>query len=545
MMYLIFFVVLAIYRGIITWKFYVAADRKAWEAFVPFYNTWVLLKITERPKWWIAIYYVPVVDNVMAIIITYELLHMFKFREVKHTIYSVLTLGLYLAYLNYTAKLKYSTRDDSWIKKNLGTTVNAVLFAVVAATLIRSTTFESYTIPTGSMEESMKVGDFLFVSKMHYGVRLPITPFTVPLMHNNIYRRNGLDGRTPESMVKSYVDFLQLPYVRLPKFTDVQNNDPVVFNWPVDPYHEPIDKKENYVKRCKGVPGDTLMSIDRELFVNGAPETLPDRARRQFSYKVVFSSPLPRHEQLLNFDVDVDFSSQGALSTSPDIKGLKPLNNGTYEFTIIIPDDQLEAFSQLSNLISIEPVNASYDVNNLPHDGNGILGRFFPNDPTLVQELGGYINWTFDNFPKFWVPEEGGTIELNELNYRIYSHVIENYEGHDIAYNNGVYTLDGREVTSYTFQQNYYWMMGDNRHNSEDSRMWGFVPETNIVGKPVFIWMSYDSRAEGIDKLRTDRLFTTVNGTGERFSYFLPFIGVVIVWNIVARIRKRKKTAKA
>lgn len=546
MMYLYFFVILALYRGLISWKFYTAAGRKAWEAFIPFYNTWVLLQIIERPKWWIAIYYVPVVDNVMAIIVTYELLHMFKFRKVTYTIFAVLTLGLYLGYLNYSEPLKLAKRDDSWIKQNLGSTVNAILFAIVAATLIRSTTFESYTIPTGSMEESMLVGDFLFVSKMHYGVRLPITPFTIPLMHNAIvqpkqfinYAEQTIDSKPP---IKSYVDIVELPYVRLPKFTEVQNNDPVVFNYPADQWHEPIDKKENYVKRCVGTPGDSLRIEHRILFVNGSPEELPDRAKRQHAYQVTFTD-LPSSAQLEHFSLDIDFANLNR-DDSPDWAGGKE-----NPITIQLRDDLVEELRQAPFIASVIPYEdsiAGYPNVEVHQEGPRLEG-FFPNEREFVNTFGGYMNWTYDNTPSFWVPSKGSTIELNEFNYRMYKHIIQGQEDHTLSYENGTYILDGSPATEYTFEQDYYWMMGDNRHNSEDSRKWGFVPETHIVGKPVFIWMSLDPMKGWTDgKIRTDRVFTTVNGTGERVHYFWPVIGIILLYNGVMYMRKRKKKQAA
>lgn len=552
MMYLYFFVILALYRGLITWKFYTAAGRKAWEAFVPFYNTWVLLQIIERPKWWIAIYYVPVVDNVMAIIVTYELLHMFKFRKVTYTIFAVLTLGLYLGYLNYSEPLKLAQRDDSWIKQNLGSTVNAILFAIVAATLIRSTTFESYTIPTGSMEESLLVGDFLFVSKMHYGVRLPITPFTIPLMHNVIIQpkqktviEDGLSTFRMTDPTKTYVDWVQLPYVRLPKLTEVQHNDPVVFNYPADQFHDPIDKKENYVKRCVGTPGDSLRIEHRVLYVNGIEETLPDRARRQHSY-VVFLSDIPSQQQLDYFSLDLDFNK---LSVSPDYSRWQPGQEQVEgAIKIHLRDDLVEEFRQSNFVSSVTPYEDFYEnVENVDvHKEGYILQKHFPNDHQIVQELGSWLNFTFDNTPAFWVPSEGSTIELNPFNYRMYKHIIVRDEGHTLEYADGQFLLDGSPATEYTFAQDYFWMMGDNRHNSADSRAWGFVPETHIVGKPVFIWMSWDGNEDSfLDKVRTERVFTTVNGTGERIHYFWPVIGLILLYNGFTYMRKKKKKQAA
>lgn len=520
MVYLYLFIGLALYRGLINWKFYTAAGRKAWEAFVPFYNTWVLLKITDRPKWWILIYYVPVVDNVMAIILTYELLHVFRFREIKYTVYSVLTLGLYLGYLNYTEKLNYHGRDNNYIKANLPNWVNAILFAVVAATLIRSTTFESYTIPTGSMEQSLLVGDFLFVSKLHYGVRLPITPLTVPLVHN----------RMPFVDMPSYTSLLQLPYVRLPKFTDIERNDPVVFNWPAD-YGRPIDKKENYVKRCLAVAGDTFQIADQVVYVNGEANVLPDRAMKQFMYLVQFApggAPDPRFFKK-EFDIDI---ATGRDALNQVMGDAFEIGNG--QWVMFIPEKHVERIEALPNVIGVQSRLESPILQQQSDPS-----RIFPNGGSHEPRF----DWNVDNYGPLWMPSEGATIELTDDNLEKYTLAITRYEGHTLERkSDGVY-IDGVKTNTYTFAQNYYFMIGDNRHNSLDSRFWGYVPEDHIVGKPVFIWMSLDSFASGLDKLRTDRIFTTVNGTGERVSYFLPFVIVVLIWSGVARYRKKKKAA--
>ncbi len=540
MTYLYLILGTALYSGLISWKFFQAAGRQPWEAFVPVYNYWALLKITKRPLWWIVLFFIPVVNNVITIVIIYEFLHVFNYRKLTDTILAVVSGGLYIGYLNYSQELKYADRDEAYIKKKIPGTLNAIFFAVIAATLIRATTFESYTIPTGSMEESLLVGDFLFVSKMHYGIRLPMTPLTVPLLHNNIIADKP---ETPQSeLVKSYSESIQLPYVRLPKFANVSVCDPVVFNYPADKFHTPIDKKENYVKRCMGSPGDTIQMVDRVFTVNGVTPTLPDRARRQHSYWVEYNrGQWPTRDFLEeNYSVDLDVSSTGALSISPDVKGMVE-----GRLRIIIPDDKIEEFKTQPSLLSIEPHSDYRDsLANLDHEEREFYMSFFPNSPDIIEELGDYIPWSFDGFPATWVPKKGSTIELTTESYRRYKHIIENYEGHTTSYSNGSFLVDGQVATNYTFEDNYYWMMGDNRHNSADSRAWGFVPETHIVGKPVFIWMSLDNRESGINKLRTDRIFTTVNGGGDRFHYFWPVAIIAVLYSIGSRFyRKRKAQA--
>ncbi|TNE29796.1 MAG: signal peptidase I [Bacteroidetes bacterium] len=560
MMYLYLFIGLAIYRGLISWKFYVAAGRKAWEAFVPFYNVWVLLKITDRPKWWILLYYVPVVDNVMAIILTYELLHVFKFREIKYAILCVLTLGLYLAYLNYTEPLKYHGRDDSWIKKNLGSWVNAVLFAVVAATLIRSTTFESYTIPTGSMEESLMVGDFLFVSKMQYGVRLPMTPLTVPLVHDTI----------PVLGIPAYTDFIELPYIRLPKINEIQQNDPVVFNYPAQINTQggrqtangptplevtvpPVDKKTNFVKRAVAVAGDTLVIDDGQIFINGVKSELPDRAKPQFKYLVEFDPAFYLDPVFMKEEYDIEFAGGSQEMTNQTAGDVRIYPRGVFDefgivttnnfYAIDLTEENAEKLAQHPKVLRLEKLIQRVDSSNYDEVANSRWSlSLFPN---LSSHGPAQHVWTRDDYGPLWIPEEGATVDLNLENLSIYRKIIEDYEHHSLEVKDGNIMIDGAVATSYTFAQNYYWMMGDNRHNSHDSRYWGFVPEDHIVGKPVFIWMSLDGYESGFKKLRTDRIFTTVNGSGERVHYFWPFMAVVVIWNVIAHFRKKKKAKAA
>ncbi|HAB31825.1 MAG TPA: signal peptidase I, partial [Cryomorphaceae bacterium] len=202
--FLLYYLILNVYSSLITWKFFVANGRPAWSAWVPVYRTYGLMQISDRPRWWMILCYIPVVDNVMSIILTYELLHMHGFRENKHILLSIFTLGGYVGYLNYTAALERGDRDNAEIRRRMPATVNHILFAVVAAGAIRVTTFEAYNIPTGSMEKTLMVGDYLFVSKVHYGLRLPMTPLSIPLMHNLI----------PYTQVPSYLDWVRLPYAR-------------------------------------------------------------------------------------------------------------------------------------------------------------------------------------------------------------------------------------------------------------------------------------------------------------------------------------------
>ena len=534
MEFIIFTLVQALWFGAISWKFYVAADRKAWEAFIPVYNTFVLVKIAKRPTYWVILYCIPVVGVVMGIIMIYELLHVFKFRKTWQTAAVMGTLGGYLAFLNYSEKLKYWGRDDAFIRKNLGEGVNSIFFAIVVATVIRSTTFEAYTIPTSSMEKSLMVGDFLFVSKMHYGVRVPMTQLSLPLVHNKV----------PFLGVPSYVAWPQIPYLRLPAFEAIKSGDPVVFNYPMD--NMPVDKKENYVKRCIGTPGDSLNIVDRNVFVNGIPFRFPDRSYPQYLYYIKTDGRGFTREWLKS-RMDINYLTNEEYRKYPTDQDVYQVAQD--EYIMFMQARHVETMQSLENVKNVWPIVADRPgtaVDTTLPDGliqiqkDQAANILFPNPDTGHGERPYGDTW--DNYGPFYVPQAGSTVDLTDWNINAYRRIIGEYEGHDLKIKkDGTVLIDGELATTYTFEKNYYWMMGDNRHNSLDSRKWGYVPEDHIVGKPVFIWMSWDKHGDGLKKIRTDRVFTTVNGDGERTSYFLHFIVALALYQIVMFIRRRKK----
>lgn len=546
---LILFLAIEIFSGIVTFNFYKQAGRQAWEAFVPIYRIVIMLKIIERPWWWTILCYLPVVGNVMAIVVIFELLHVFNFRKLYHTILAVVTFGLYLGYLNFTQKLEYVGRDIQDMRRYVSELVASLIFAVVAATVIRAYTFEAFTIPTPSMEKSLMVGDFLFVSKIHYGSRPPLTPLAVPLVHNKI----------PFTSLDSYFDWPQLPYWRFPKITDVQRYDPVVFNYPAEDIRpinmegkvRPIDKREHYVKRCVGIPGDTLTIVDGVVYTNGEHEAMPDRANPQFSY-FVETNGVDFNAKILKERFDINYVTRQQQQVTGEYGAVNRVDNNLY--VINIPNEALEGFKQLPNIVSVTQIIGKRNLDEYPESTPPMLMRLYQQYPSLGVNQDIFPNpkngdkviykWSRDNYGPLYMPKAGDKIQLNEDTYLKYSRAITAYEGNTLEHNGDQFILNGEVATEYTFKQGYYWMMGDNRHASDDSRYWGFVPEDHIVGKPVFIWMSYDKFAEGIKKIRFDRVFTTVNGEGKRVSYFIPFLIVVAGIYGFNTYRKRKK-AKA
>ena len=345
--------------------------------------------------------------------------------------------------------------------------VDAIIFAVIAATLIRWLFLEAFTIPTPSMERSLLVGDFLFVSKIHYGPRTPKTPLQIPLTHQKIWlTENLVDGGIP-----SYVDWIQLPMYRLPGLTEIKRHDVVVFNFP--PEHEyPADLKTNYIKRCLGLPGDTFEIRDTRVFINSQAIERPEEM--QFSYFLytneVINARVFKNHKISDYEMQPGGYHIYAMPQS--VENLRSLN-----------------FIEKIQLLK----NPEGDT-----------------DPRIYPDATEYP-WNQDFYGPLWIPFEGATIPVNHENLVKYGPVIKDYEGHDkVVIENDRLIIDGEEVTEYTFRQNYYFMIGDNRHNSLDSRFWGFVPENHVVGKAFFIWLSLDPKEGFFKKVRWNRLFDLI-----------------------------------
>jgi len=503
----IFFLVVQVIHFLGTWKLYVKAGRKAWEAIVPIYNAIVLMKIIKRPTWWVILLFIPIINLLMFPVVWVETVRSFgKYKSID-SIIAVLSLGFYNFYLNYVEDVKYVEDRSLKSRTELGEWVSSIAFAIIAATIVHTYFMQPYTIPTSSLEKSLLIGDFLFVSKFHYGARAPMTTVAAPMVHDSL----------PFTGLKSYLKKPQLPYFRLPGFENIKNNEIVVFNWPVDTvnafqqfsdgkhYQKPIDKKSNYVKRCVGIAGDSLEIKDGYIYINGEKTVLPDRAKPQYMHKVVTDGQLSS-ATLKRYEV-TEGSNMGDFYylnlTDANAKKLK--NNPLVK----------------SVVKEIEP-KGNYDETVFPHNEQ--------------------YAWSKDNYGPIYIPEEGKTVELNSKSLPFYKRIIEEYENNNLTVNGDEIFINGKLASTYTFKQNYYWMMGDNRHNSEDARYWGYVPFDHVVGKPVFIWMSWDSNAEGIgNKIRWDRVFTTVHGSGKPVSYLYYFLGLLAVWFVYSGYRKRKK----
>ncbi|AMR32771.1 S26 family signal peptidase [Mucilaginibacter sp. PAMC 26640] len=339
--------------------------------------------------------------------------------------------------------------------------LDAIIFALVASTIIRGLLFSAFAIPSASMEGSLMTGDYLFVSKLSYGARMPITPVAVPFLESTI---SG-------TQIKTYWDGLQLPYYRLPGFGDVQRGDAVVFNYPAETVPRPVDMRVHYIKRCVGLPGETITIVNGQAyadgkFVNNAPEAQTS--------SIVTTNGTPINPELIqNLKIEVR----------------QQLDANSYE--MVIP---AASYAELKNNVKdIKPVIEPKDLADQ---------RVFPQSDLF--------KWNEDNFGPILVPKKGTVIKLNDSTIALYSRAIEVYEHNKLEVKGKEVYINDKKADTYTFKMGYYWMMGDNRHNSEDSRFWGFVPEDHIVGKAVITWMSIDSTESFLSKIRWNRIFRPI-----------------------------------
>tara|TARA_R110001583_G_scaffold114876_6_gene265396 strand:- start:7407 stop:8948 length:1542 start_codon:yes stop_codon:yes gene_type:complete len=503
----IFFLLIQVIHFIGTWKLYKKAGRKSWEAIIPIYNAIVLMKIINRPTWWVFLLFIPIINLLMFPVIWIETIRSFGKNSTIDSFLAVLTLGFYTYYINYIANVNYINDRSLKSRTELGEWVSSIVFAIVAATIVHTYIMQPYTIPTSSLEKSLLVGDFLFVSKFHFGARTPMTTVAAPMVHDSL----------PLTKLKSYLKVPQLPYFRIPGFQDIKRNEIVVFNWPTDTVRffrdhsnihidKPIDKKSNYVKRCVGIPGDSLEIKDGYIFINGEKTQLPDRAKTQYFHKVVVSNEFNPNSLITRYgSTELGGGTNGEYVVNLTDENAKNLRNNPY----------------VKSVIKDNAAKGNYTKSIFPHNEQ------YP--------------WSIDNYGPIYIPEEGKTVELNAKSLPFYKSIIEEYENNDLTIHGDEIFINGKLATTYTFKQNYYWMMGDNRHNSEDARFWGYVPFDHVVGKPVFIWFSWDSNAQGLaNKIRWKRVFTTVHGTGKPISYLYYFIGLLVLWFGYSSYRKRK-----
>lgn len=548
------------------YKLFSMAGEQGWKAFVPFYNFIVWLKIIKKPWWWMFLIITPGVNFLMFGIMTLLMAKSFNKRSFTEKTIAFIAGFIYLPFIAFQKDTAYvGPEDESKLKPSMAREwTEAIVFAVIAATVIRTFFFEAFTIPTSSLEKSMMVGDYLFVSKVSFGAKVPNTPLSFPFAHHTLpFTEN----------TKSYVEWFKLPYFRLPGLGQVKNNDIVVFNYPDGdtvalnaqdqsyyqlcrdygkeviwnnreinpqtgkPYFgkitaRPADKRENYVKRCVAIAGDTLTIVNQKLYLNSRPAYVAETMQYTYKVRTDGSTIAP--------NVFADFDVTDPVRYEQDSLGIAYLVN--------LPNNKVEEFKKLSNIKSVEPIIEPAGMYN---------PRIFPHKPTY--------KWNNDNFGPLYIPKEGATVAIDTTNIVLYDRIIRNYEGNDLEIKGAQVFINGAPATSYTFKMNYYFMMGDNRHNSADSRYWGFVPEDHVVGKPVFVWMSIKEDNKNVNarqqssfvkKLKTSlfedenrraRFFTFVSEDGLSRSYldhFVVLIAIILGFNYYRSWRAKKQDKK-
>jgi signal peptidase I len=489
------------------------AGEAGWKILVPFLGIYTAVKLIQKPWYWIPIYYLPFIGFIIWVGIIVELLKNMGILSYWEHALGVIATPFYLSYIGISDKYPWKGHQfvKNYQKSKQREWADAISFAVIAATLIRAIYIEAFTIPTSSMEKSLLVGDFLFVSKVNYGSRIPNTPIFFPFAHHTL---------PFTEQTKSYSELIKLPYTRLPKFQDVKRNEAVVFNFPAgdtvvvqhqdqtyyqmvrdegranlwrkfDVVARPVDKRENYIKRCVALPGDQVEIRDAELFVNDKKAYQAEGL--QFTYLVKTNGTGFRRETMLERGIT-------------EYNYFRNRNIATMNLT----EENLKFIQNLSNVKKVEKYIKPLGFY---QSTQGYKNPIFPNTDTT--------EWTEDNFGPIRIPKKGDVVKLTLANLPMYDRLIRIYEGHELKVENGTIFIDGKQASTYEVEMDYYWMMGDNRHNSADSRYWGFVPEDHIVGKAVFIWMSLDPNESwlSLNKIRWSRLFSIIhNEEGEPYQ---------------------------
>jgi len=556
----IFFLVIQVIHFTGTWKLYQRANRKAWEAAIPIYNAVILMKIINRPKWWVILLFIPVINQLMFPILWIETARSFGFNKRKDTALVLLTLGFYLFFINYATNSTYTLNRSLKPRTALGEWVSSIAFAIIAATLVHTYVMQPYTIPTSSLEKTLLVGDYLFVSKFHYGARVPTTAIATPMLHDSIPT-----AIISEKNTKSYLNKPLLPYLRIPGFQKIKRNDIVVFNWPVDTLvhwmdpskgtdFKPLDKKTNYVKRCVGIAGDTLEVRDGYVYINGKQNILPDRAKLQFYNRVYSEKGLSTQKLLRYTDKEferkfiINFTSQNQFEKVMRYATNNPEKIKDNQFIITTSDEGVPQWIINGYRLDIKEISTKIRKANITDEIAAKLRKDSEVDSVVkvINPKGNKgnnmfpqatnLSWNTDNYGPIYIPKKGTTVPLNMNSIPFYERIIEDYENNQLEVIGEHIFVNGKKSTSYTFNQDYYWMMGDNRQNSLDARSWGYVPFDHVVGKPVLIWFSIN---EG--KIRWERLFTTVGGNGKPVSYLMYFLIALAGYIGYSFLRKNKK----
>lgn len=609
--YIFLLLVLASFFGL--GKLFKKAGADAWKAWIPIYNFYVLAKLLNKPWWWCLIMIVPGVNILMYGVYGFNVARAFNKPSNGDLIFASVLPYLFFVKigLDDTAKFvglsKYRIEPSKFIKN----WVDPIIFAVIAASIIRGYFIEAFTIPTSSLEKSLMVGDFLFVNKFAYGPKIPQTPLSFPFAHHTL---------PLSDTKKSYLEWIKLPYFRLPGFGSVKNNQIVVFNYPDgdtvalkhqnssyyqivrdiaeaelrenpnqnknevysrvwtyvntneeqfgDIVSRPIDKRDHYVKRCVGIAGDNLQIKNGEIYINDQKQEQPKMA--QHNYFVKAKSNFITVEYLDNLDIYV--SEAYAMGSAEIGKGksvpyITPISGGGYmplehidttvfKTTFTTKDTMVYCLNMTEETAAKVKADPNvYQVKKRVDLAGSYDSKNFPHNPAYA--------WNNDNFGPLLIPKAGMTIPIDTHNICLYEKILTTYDDnntiHQVQKSGAQVLYDGKPISSYTFKQDYFFMMGDNRHNSADSRSWGMVPYDHVVGSPFFVWFSmkyaehnpvsgksvlgslFKNGKDG--KFRWDRFLCYVQD-GTLHSVKIPFLLIIAaIWGFSKWNRKRKQTS--
>ena len=533
----LFLAYIALHVGL--YRLFERAGIAGWKALIPIYSEAIWCDVLGRPRWWSVLLWVPILGLFVGAGMLIDLARAFGRHGLGQHFLVVVFPFVYLPYLAWRTEAAYQgpswrrhrdwrraykaaqiaqnaleisrlEREMPYPKKSVAREwTESIVFAVFAAHFIRLFLIEAYTIPTPSMEGSLLVGDFLFVSKVHYGSRLPMTPLSFPLLHNTL----------PIAGTECYTRALTWGYHRAPAIQAVERFDPVVFNFPEDDtvfggldvsfenqYHNlvktgqktraeilqnpvlskkiitrPVDKRSFYIKRCVGLPGDKIEVRNGLLYVND--QETGAKGKIQYRHHVHYNRQLSKDElREIERKYDLSFVRNQNGQVIPQF----------VDMTIELAKQLQTEYPQIDSIERQIQGAGQADRGIFPYNV-----RKFP--------------WNNDQYGPIEVPKKGQEVRLNLDNIDLYARIISAYEGHELKLDNGQIFIDGKPADSYTFEMDYFWMMGDNRHNSADSRSWGFVPEDHVVGKPLFVWMSLRNASLG-EGVRWHRVFKSATG---------------------------------
>lgn len=539
--YCIYVLILSVLMGISTWKLFKKMGYNPVFAFVPFYNYYIIQKETKHPAWWAALAYLPIVGPIMMTVFHLYLMKHFGKNTIPQKLATVLLPFIYMATVNYSGDPEVDHEDELYLteeekaKKKGDSFFGSITFAVVFATIIHTFFIQPFGIPTGSMERTLLVGDFLFVNKLNYGYRMPMRPLAIPFLQGTIYDIQK-DGN-PKNDPKSYSEAVKLPYMRLPGWEKVERNDIVVFNYPQDSVHTAIDRKDPYVKRCVAVGGDVVEMRGGRLFVNNKPEQILGDQHEQHKYLVTTGSQL---------DVASLYKAYGFLP----VQEFQTDKGFLYAFQGLTAEIAKD-FKTMPQVIDIKEDIVPKDSAMISYKINADRTGYTKNVDTTQSIFPINKKWNTDFYGPLRVPKKGDVVAINQETLPTYRWIISEYEHNHLENRNGKILINGKEANTYTIKQNYYMMIGDNRDASLDARFFGFVPEENIIGKPMFTWMSLQgafadsgSTYQAPFKIRWNRMFKATN-TGEAHKTSYWWIAALILvlffgWEYFMKIFRKK-----